>query len=408
MNKNQLYDYTPQNNYDVTINATKSTLTNFQQLTDLIPQKQIFLGFDGYIDSLYSMISKRTDSTNWVKMDSMSEFANRIQDASGSSCNIERVLKKKIAGGFAPNMARAISGFGAKVILVGAMGFPAINPLFKEFPENVKLYSIKDMGETAAFEFDDGKVMVTDFGNINQITWDTIMSVIPRDDFIGLIEQSDAIGQGHWSLVPNMNSIWEKMIEEIFPNVTNMRDKIFMVDPSDCKKRTHADINEKLKLLQKIDAFSHVMLSLNDKEAIDITNVIISKDSAFQKKRVSQVKNHEDYIDIGEKLNEVLDISYLVIHDPHFATISTKKSHHWVTEGYTSKPKFTTAAGDFFNGGVLSSLVCGLKPEESLVVGNALTAIFVRTGVYARLNEVRRFIESYFKYIQNDLDELTI
>ncbi len=408
MSKIQLYDYSKQNIHDVTINATKSTLTNFQQLTNLIPQKQFFLGFDGYIDSLYSTVSKRTDSTNWIKMDSMSEFADRIQDASGSSCNIERVLKKKIAGGFAPNMARAISGIGAKVILVGAMGFPEINPLFKEFQENVELFSIKEMGETAAFEFDDGKVMCTDFGNINQITWDTIMSVIPRDEFIGLIEKSDAIGQGHWSLVPNMNSIWEKMIEEIFPNVTNMRDKIFMVDPSDCKKRTHADINEKLKLLQKIDVFSHVMLSLNDKEAIDITNVIISKDSAFQKKRVSQVKSHEDYIDIGEKLNEVLDISYLVIHDPHFATISTKTSHDWVTEGYTSKPNFTTAAGDHFNGGVLTSLVCGLKPEESLVIGNALTAIFVRTGISVGLNKVRKFVESYFKYVMNDTNEFSI
>ena len=95
MSKIQLYDYSPLNNYDVTINAVKSTLTKFQQLTNLITKKQIFLGFDGYIDSLYSMVSKRTDSTNWVKMDSMGKFANRIQDASGSSCNIERVLKKK-------------------------------------------------------------------------------------------------------------------------------------------------------------------------------------------------------------------------------------------------------------------------------------------------------------------------
>ena len=408
MSKIQLYDYSKLNNYDVTIEAVKSTFIKFQQLANLISKKHFFLGFDGYIDSLYSMVSKRTDSNNWAKMDSMNEFANRIQDASGSSCNIERVLKKKIAGGFAPNMARTVSGLGAKAILVGAMGFPAINPLFKEFPESVKLYSIKDMGETAAFEFNDGKVMCTDFGNINQITWDTILNVIPRDEFIELIEKSDAIGQGHWSLVPNMNSIWEKMIKEIFPNVSNMKNKIFMVDPSDCKKRTPADINEKLKLLQKIEEFSPVMLSLNDKEAIDITNIIISEDSAFHKKRVTQIKTQEDYFDIGGKLNEVLGVSYLVIHDPHFATISTKKSHHWVTEGYTSKPNFTTAAGDFFNGGVLSSLVCGLRPEESLVVGNALTAIFVRTGISVGLNQVRKFIESYFKYIQNDINELSI
>ena len=401
-------EYKKQNDYDVTIKAVDGLLQKIDKFKEDIPKKTIFLGFDGYIDCLYSMVSERTDAENWKKMGSMNEFGTRINNAAGSSCNIERVLKKRLAGGFAPNMARAISHFGSNVILAGALGVPEIDPLFKEYPKNVELLSISNQGETAGFEFNDGKVMATDFGNINSITWDTIMEQIPRDKFIGLIEKSGAIGQGHWSLMPNMNNYWSKLIEDILPNVSGIKDKIFMVDVADLKKRTNKDINEMLHLLQKIDEIMPTMLSMNDRETIDISNVLSADDSTFEKKRISPIKSKADYIDFGERANEILNISYVVTHDPHFATISTKDKHLWVTEGYTSKPKFTTGAGDHFNGATLLGLVCGLKPEEALVVGNALTAIFVRTGVSMGIDAVKSFSNRFTDFIVNDIDTFEI
>ncbi len=400
--------YTAKNDYDVTINAVTSVLDKLEDFKNKLPNKTVFLGFDGYIDSLFSMVSSRIDSDNWKKMESMTEFGSRITDAAGSSCNIERVLKKKLAGGFAPNIARALSNIGSKVILAAAMGYPNIDPLFKEYSDRVQLISIKEMGLTAGFEFDDGKVMCTDFGNINQITWDTIMERIPRDEFIGLIEKSDGIGQGHWSLMPHMNNYWEHFIEDIYPNVSNIKNKIFLVDPADLKKRTNKDINKMLQLLQKIDEFLPVILSMNDRETIDVSNVLSSEDTLFNNNKIKSIKSKDDYVDFGKKLNEVLNISYVVTHDPHFATITTKDNHYWVTEGYTSKPRFTTAAGDHFNGGVLLGLLCDLKPEESIVVGNALTAIFVRTGVSTGPKEIKRFIDEYFNYVVNDVTEFEI
>jgi hypothetical protein len=403
--QNKQYDA---NQYDVTERAINSILPKFNAFVHEVPKKTIFLGFDGYLDSLYSMVRSREDSQNFQKMESMKEFSARVESAAGSSCNIERVLKKKIAGGFAPNMARAISHFGSKVILAAAMGYPTIHPLFKEYPPKVELKSIRDMGETAGFEFDDGKVMCTDFGNINTITWNTIMERIPRDEFIGLIERSDAIGQGHWSLVPNMNDFWEHFIKDIFPNLSQPKKKLFMVDVADLKKRSHKDINTMLKLLQKIDGIMPAMLSMNDKETIDIANVLSAGDSEFERKNISVMKTRNDYVDIGERFNQVLNLSYIVTHDPHFATITTKTKHLWVTEGYTSKPKFTTAAGDHFNGGLTVALLSGLTPEESLIVGNALTAIFVRTGVSVGPEIVKRFVEEYFSYILNDRIEFEL
>ncbi|MHA1871102.1 MAG: PfkB family carbohydrate kinase [Promethearchaeota archaeon] len=395
-------EYSAMNEYDVTNRAVASLKQKYPGLKDVIKEKTVFLGFDGYIDSLYSLVRIREDATHFTPMESMKEFADRILEAAGSSCNIERVLKKEIAGGFGPNTGRAISHLGASVILVGAFGYPHLHNEFKEYPKNVKLYSVQNYGRTAGFEFNDGKVMTTYFGPINELTWDLILSRLPRDQLIDLIEKSNAIGQGHWALVPNMSSYWQHFIEDIFPSISNIKDKLFMVDVADLKKRKHADINNMIKLLQKIEDFMPTVLSMNDRETKDISEVITAEDSEFKSEHLKPIKNRDDYIEFNKNLNDVLGLSYIVTHDPHFATITTKTGHFWVTEGYTSTPRFTTAAGDHFNGGVMLGLTLGLKPEEAITLGNAYTAAFVRTGISANFDQLYNFIQKYIYYILND------
>lgn len=396
--------YQKQNDYDVTVEAVEGVLQKMDQFKKDLPKKTTLLGFDGYVDSLYSLVHSRDSATEWEKMESMKEFGERVLNTAGSACNIERVLKKNLAGGFGPNTARAVSHFGANVNLIGALGYPNMHPLFLKYPDSVKSFSIKNPGTTAAYEFDDGKVMTTDFGNINDITWDLILKRVGRDKFIELVEESDAIGQGHWALVPNMTRFWEKMIEDIFPNLSNPKDKIFLVDVADMKKRDNASVNAMLQALQKVDEFMPAVLAMNDKETADIAKVMTAEDSVFSDTKVTPITSREDYIEFGKKANESLNLSYIVTHDPHFAVVTTKTDHFWVTEGYTSKPRFTTAAGDHFTGGTLLGLVCGLEPAEALVIGNALTAIFVRTGVSCGVVEVERFVQNYTSYILDDID----
>ena len=55
-----------------------------------------------------------------------------------------------------------------------------------------------------------------------------------------------------------------------------------------------------------------------------------------------------------------------------------------------------------FNAGSVLGLACNLTPPEALVMGNALTAIFVRTGKSPNFNELSQFIQIYMDYIKND------
>ncbi len=399
-------EYKKLNKFDFTLEAVSSTLINFDKIENPSRSLNFFMGFDGYIDSLYNMVKNRKNVKEFEIYESMKDFGQKIVDTAGSSISIERAFKKEIGGGFAPNMARAISNMApmAHVDLFGALGYPDINPIFKNLPSNVGLHSIGTPGETLALEFSDGKVMSQDFGGIFELDWETVIFRIGgRDKLISAFEKADAIGNGHWSLMPFMSSYFKHFLSEILPNVSNLKKKLFFLDPADLTKRSKEDIKELLLLLKKINDLIPVVLSVNDREVMDIARVVDLEEQLSIEKN-----NPTSYLSAGKKINSNLNLNYLVIHDPHFATISgveqLKNFHYWITEGFTSKPKYTVAAGDHFNAGLLNALLLGMKPSESCVIANAATAIFVRTGQSPSPIELKRFISHYFDYINRDID----
>lgn len=394
--------YEKRNQYDVTLESHESIIGKLESLKEVLLNINCFLGFDGYIDSLYSLVLTRESADKWVRMESMKTFGELLVRVAGSSANVERILKRKIAGGFAPNSCRAITNLGIKACLIAALGYPNIDENFIPLtskPE-VEAISFSNPGETAGLEFDNGKVMLTDFENINKITWEMIYERVGLDVLIEKLQECDIMGFGHWSLVPNLGIIWSHFLYDVFPNISELEKKLFFVDLADIKKRTDDDIREMLTILQKIDSKVPVMLSLNDQEAIDISRVLEEIDEIDPNK-----EDFRDYIEGGKKINDVLRLSYLVIHSPHFATITTKDEHFWMTEGYTSKPRFTTGAGDHFHSGVAAGLACGLTAPEAILFGNSLTAVFVRTGDSPTIVILSQFIKRYLDYIEKENPE---
>lgn len=384
------------NAYDVTL----ETLDNIGPKLDTFKRQAIiktcFLGFDGYLDLLYSIVKSRSDAINWDRMESMKEFGTLIIDIAGSSANIERVLKKRIFGGFAPNTSRALNALGVKTILVAALGRPDLSQYYKS-SSLVESISIANPGETLGLEFDDGKIMITDFEPILNINPETLMKSVSKSKLIDYINKSNILGFGHWALVPHLNDIWDYFLDNLFPSVTDKKSKLFFVDIADITKRSKEDINEMIAILQKVDQEIPVMLTVNDREAIRLSQILSNVKPITPKK-----ENIKDFVKGGRLINDEINLSYFVIHSPHFATISTYSDHYWITEGYTSTPKFTVAAGDHFNSGVALSLATKMTPPESILIGNALTAIFVRTGFSPSFNQLIQYIERYMEFVLED------
>jgi len=391
--------YEKHNQFDVTLETYDSIQKQIPSLKETLIHKTCFLAFDGYVDSLYSLAKSRQSATEWTRMESMKTLGELLIKVAGSSANVERILKRRISGGFAPNSCKAINALGLEVKLIAALGYPDIHEVFQPLVQNemIDVISYNNPGETLGLEFNDGKIMLTDFENILKIDWDLLIERVSVDTIIEKIEASDVMGFGHWSLIPEIDEMWAHFFYDIFPNVKNIEKKLFFVDLADLKKRSQDDIQNMLDLLQKIDTKVPVMLSLNDQEAIDVSKAL---------KNVKNIDpneaNFSDYVEGGKLINNEVKLSYLVIHSPHFATISTKDDHYWVTEGYTSKPRFTTGAGDHFHSGVAAGLGCNLSPPEAILLGNALTAIFVRTGNSPNIEELSQFISKYMDYIEKD------
>lgn len=394
--------YQKQNQYDYTLetlNSIKNKLND--DFRKKLENKTVFLAIDGFIDSLYSLIKSRNTLNDYKTFSTIKQFADRLYKIAGSSGNIELELKRKTSGGFVSNNGKALSSLGIKLSLLAAFGYPDINKIFKRLVNkpNVSYISFANPGKTIALEFSDGKIMLSDFKELLEISWELLNHRVERERIIEQLSQSNSIGFGYWSLTNNMTNIWRKLRDEIFPSIENLKEKLFFVDLADIKKRKRSDILEMLDILKSMENQIPILLSLNDQEAIDLSKALDSVKTIDPNK-----ENFKDFFQAGKQLNANLNLSYLVIHSPHFATISLKneKDHYWITEGYTSLPSFTVSAGDHFLSGVIVGFLADLNPAESILMGNALTAIFVRTGKSPNFRQLKQFIKKYMHYIQKD------
>ena len=157
--------YEKQNKYDITLETFESINQKLNQIKENLPKKNCFLSFDGYVDSLYSLAKSRESATEWTKMNSMKMLGELLINVAGSSANVERILKRKISGGFAPNSCKAINALGIKVNLIAALGYPKVHEVFEPLVERetIDVISYNNPGETIGLEFNDGKIMLTDF-----------------------------------------------------------------------------------------------------------------------------------------------------------------------------------------------------------------------------------------------------
>ena len=392
--------YEKLNKYDCTLKSLNSLKNKISSLKTIITKKSCFLGLDGFIDSLYNVIQSRESLKKWNRMDNMKEFGKLVMNVAGSSVGINLYLKRMTSGGFTSNICKALNMLGIKKIFIAcAWGYPNLIDIFNPLASktSIDVNSFANPGRTIGLEFNDGKIMLSDIDEILNINWNLILEKVGLDNLIEKFNLCDLIGMGYWATILQFDDILNHILMDILPSVKNSRKKLLFLDLADVKRRSKNDLISFLKFISKIDEEIPLFLSLNDQEAKDILLTLNEINGLSTLK-----KNLNDLTDAGIYINKILNISYLIVHSPHFATITTKDNHFWITEGFTSKPRYTTSAGDHFNAGSVLGLACNLTPPEALVMGNALTAIFVRTGKSPNFNELSQFIQIYMDYIKND------
>lgn len=352
--------------------------------------KKMIVGFDGFIDEIIHAVDKRIDSHHFTRIETMTEFAKRIEKAAGLSTNIELYPVQSKIGGNGPIMANALSQHESDITYIGALGQPSIHPVFLGMPTNAKLYSIAEAAHTDALEFHDGKIMLGKMSCLDDVHYANIIKELGEDGLIKLLDETELLATVNWSMLPHMTDIWRSIVEQICPKLSKKERKpIFFVDLADPEKREHQEIIVALDLLKSFNPYFNVVLGLNKKEAYDIGAILNFAD-------------HKTSLEeLNKKLYDYLDIYSVVIHPVDQACTVINGTYDQAYGPLAKKPKLTTGAGDNFNAGFVFGLMLGLKANEALHLGMATSGFYVRQAKSPTFAELMSFLEDWD---QNQLD----
>ncbi len=356
-------------------------LTEVQRASHL----RAFVGLDGFVDQIIHVVDKRDDAEHFSRLPTIARLAGRLAAAAGKSTNIELVNQLTKLGGNGPIMANALARMGIKVTYVGALGYPTLHPVFKDFAQRAEVYSITDPGQTDALEFEDGKLMLTKTTSLNEITWANIQRRYGRDKFIERFSTSDLVAFVNWTMIPYMSDLWDALLQEFCPANTGVRRRIFF-DLADPEKRTAEDISRALTLIGNFERYFEVLLGLNEKEAYEIGDVLGLSTSN---------RSRDGLAALTLEMRRKLGVSTLVVHPVRFAVAASGDAVSVVDGPFIEKPLITTGAGDHFNSGFCLGRLLGFDNAASLLTGVTTSGYYVRTGQSPDLGNLAEMLRDW-------------
>jgi hypothetical protein len=348
-----------------------------------------FIGFDGFTDEIIQAVDTRIDRSQFHPLITMSDFGNRIVNASGKSCNIELVVQQKKLGGNAPIMTNALLQGGHRITFAGAIGIPnKIEPLFQEMASQCeRVIPLSPSGHSDAIEFNDGKIILGKFDQLLEISYNSLLEHLGRETLFEILDKVDLFVSANWTMLPMMTDMWQNIENQLSSKFTKRKGenpRWMFVDIADPKKRTDSDIMMALETLQKLEGPFQVILGLNYSEAQRICSVLGENVVG---------KNPESLQTLASSIQSRLKLYQVVTHSPLFAATSTTKETEFVSTYYTEKPFLTTGAGDNFNAGFCNALLYKLSAKEMLMSGVGTSGYYVRKGKSPTISELAAFLK---------------
>jgi sugar/nucleoside kinase (ribokinase family) len=342
------------------------------------------IGLDGFVDEIIHVVDKREDFEHFDRIPTIAAFGEKVTKAAGLSMNFELIPKKVKLGGNGPIFANGLLEYGVELKYVGALGNP-VHPVFQPMAAKSKeVYSLCEPGHTDAMEFLDGKLMLGKYECLSQITWESFKEKLGGAEKIAEIaNESDLFGMENWTMIPHMSEIWQGVIDEVIPLMSQKEKKtIAFFDLADPEKRTKEDIKHALSLIPKFNDKFFTILGLNEKESHEIAAVLGVTDNGSLK-------------DLVCGCYEKLGIDVLVVHPRKSAVCCDKNGFFDIDGPYCENPAITTGAGDNFNSGFCFGQSLGLSAQDSLTLGVATSGYYVRNAKSPGFENVLAFLKQW-------------
>jgi fructose-1-phosphate kinase PfkB-like protein len=248
--------------------------------------------------------------------------------------------------------------------------------------ENCSLHTIGDTISATALEFDDSKVIMFDPGPYNNLTWQDIKDILGIEKIKQLVEGKQLVSFLNWSEIENSSQIWDGFLTDVLPYV-ELKGHLpyFFSDFSDCSRKSKHDIQFAVNLLGRFRNFFKVTLSLNQNEADLVAKALDLEDH----------NSDEEFI---QKLYRLTNTDILVIHRTKDALAYNGIDFEKADTFFCRDPKILTGGGDNFNAGFCYALFHKLNLAQSLLVANAVSGSYVKTGISPDVDHLVEFLKN--------------
>lgn len=368
---------------DKQIKAINKTITTLSQ--HKIPEAGAFLGFDACIDSIVKVLKEKKGDGDNEFYTSSHQFGEFLKNLNDKSCGVELQTKLSKPGGNMVITGNALGNLGIKVECVGTFGFPEILPVFRTMSPNCILHTIADTISATALEFDNSKVIMFDPGPYNNLTWEDIRDHRGIDSIKQLMSGKRLISFLNWSEIENSSAIWKGFLDEIIPSIVQTMERpFFFTDISDCSRRSKKEIRDAIDLLGRFRTYFQVILSLNQKEA-DLVAAALD---------ISRSPSDEKFI---RSLFTGSNTDILTIHRTNDAIGYDGMTFEQCDTFFCKEPAILTGGGDNFNAGFCYALFHDLDLFQSLLVANAVSGAYVKTGISPDAGTLIEFLNNEVK-----------
>lgn len=352
----------------------------FAARKDLLQSKSVCVGFDGFIDLVIRPVKTRADEKNCTYFPTIDQFGEKITSLAGRSGNIELIVNSTDFGGCGPHYANGLANMGVKCTCIGAMGYPEKNPTFALNP-NCKTITISEPGYSYVFEFEDGKVIMSDIEKISRLTWDDLVKRMSVDEMVKLFDAADIITLVNWSYLVHFHEIYEKFLELVMPKLSKKDRKVY-IDIADCAKRQPEEIKAALKMFGRYSEYAPTYLGLNKSEAMVMHSVLCEGE-------------YQGSLPIARAIKAYSGIGTVIVHPVDSSAAVYDGGEIEVQGILCEKPKKTTGGGDNFNSGFCAGLLAELDVESCLISGMTTSYIYVKNGKCNSFEDICETMKMY-------------
>ncbi len=354
---------------------------------ELLGDKQMFVGLDGYVDRIQKVVQSQQGSES-VYFDTIPALAERINRAAGKSAQLELFNQTVKAGGNAPIMAHALGRLGLPNYCLGNFGEDTIHPVFRTMSDKCKLLSLGKPAETNALEFDDGKLILSELSAFSRLDWAFVQQQYSVGQLQEFMNHCEMIALVDWCNLPLATDIWRGILKDVLPALDASRERKYFFDLADPSKKSEAEILQVMEVISGYSAYGAVTLGLNENEAYRLAHVLFSKAG----KTLPATMPLED---LSQHIFDNMSISMLLVHPLDRTVIVSREEVRSVSGRLVKKPLISTGGGDNLNAGFCLGRLLGCSPSTAAVLGMATSGAYVQDGQSPDLLRLQAYLQQW-------------